>query len=60
MPLRHQKEPQGQLISGSLEQVPGVQTKFGGDLWKAVEWAKTEQREGRLKDLGLDAPLKIR
>ncbi len=43
-----------------LEQVPGVQTQFGRDLWKAVEWAEAEQKAGRLKDLDLDAPLKIR
>ncbi len=43
-----------------LEQVPGVQTKFWGDLWKAVEWAEAEQKAGRLNGLDLDAPLKIR
>ena len=42
-----------------LEQVPGVQTKFGGDLWKAAEWAEAEQKAGRLKNLELDAPLQI-
>ena len=42
-----------------LEQVPGVQTKFGGDLWKAVEWAEAEQKAGRLKNLELDTPLQI-
>jgi hypothetical protein len=40
--------------------VPGVQTKFGGDLWKAVEWAEAEHKAGRLNGLDLDAPLKIR
>ena len=29
-----------------LERVPGVQTQFGGDLWKAVEWAEVGA-EGR-------------
>jgi hypothetical protein len=43
-----------------LEQAPGVQTKFGGDLWKAVEWAEMEQKAGRLNGLDLDAPLQIK
>jgi hypothetical protein len=43
-----------------LEQVPGVHTKFDGDLWKAVEWAEAEQKAGRLRSLDLDAPLQIR
>jgi hypothetical protein len=41
-----------------LQQVPDVDTEFNSDLWKAVEWAETEQKGGRLKDLDLDAPLR--
>jgi hypothetical protein len=52
-------EPTTKLLA-RLEQVPGVQTQFGGDLWKAVEWAETEQKAGRLNGLDLDAPLQIR
>jgi chaperone required for assembly of F1-ATPase len=52
-------EPASKLLA-LLEQVFGVQTQFGGDLWKAVEWAEAEQKASRLKDLDLDAPLKIR
>jgi hypothetical protein len=43
-----------------LEEVPGVNTKFGGDLWKAVEWAMGEQKSGRLIGLDLDAPLQVK
>jgi hypothetical protein len=43
-----------------LEQAPGVQTKFDGDLWKAVEWAEMEQKAGRLNSLDLDAPLHMK
>jgi hypothetical protein len=46
-------------ILALLEQVPGVQTQFGGDLWKAVEWAEAEEKAGRLKGLDLDAPLRV-
>jgi hypothetical protein len=42
-----------------LERVPGVQVGFGGDLWKAVEWAEKEQKAGRLNGLDLDAPLRV-
>ena len=52
-------EPTSKLLA-QLEQVPGVQTKFWGDLWKAVEWADAEKKAGRLDGLDLDAPLKIR
>ena len=52
-------KPTSKLLA-LLEQVPGVETKFGGDLWKAVEWAEAEQKAGRLNGLDLDAPLKIR
>src|SRR5207245_10855714 len=45
-------EPTTKLLA-LLETVPGVQTKFGGDLWKAVEWAETESRAGRLNGLDL-------
>jgi hypothetical protein len=40
-----------------LEGVQGVQVKFGGNLWKAVEWAEAEQKAGRLKGLDLDAAM---
>jgi hypothetical protein len=40
-----------------LEQVPVVNIKFNGDLWKAVDWVQTEQKAGRLRDINLDAPL---
>jgi hypothetical protein len=52
-------EPTPKLLA-LLEQAPGVQTQSGGDLWKAVEWAETEQKAGRLNGLALDAPLQIR
>jgi hypothetical protein len=52
-------EPTTKLLA-LLEQVPGVQAKFDGDLWKAVEWAEAEQKAGRLNGLDLDAPLQIR
>jgi hypothetical protein len=52
-------EPTTKLLA-LLEQVPGVQAKFSSDLWKAVEWAETEHKAGRLAGLDLDAPLKIR
>ena len=52
-------EPTTKLLA-LLERVPGVQTKFDGNLWKAVEWAEAEQKAGRLNGLDLDAPLKIR
>jgi hypothetical protein len=42
-----------------LEQVSGVDAKFDGDLWKAVEWAQAEQKAGRLKDIDLDAPFEV-
>jgi len=46
-------------LLGLLEEVPGVQVRFGGDLWKAVEWAEAEQRAGRLNSLALDAPMRL-
>src|SRR5271165_25869 len=52
-------EPSTADLLTLLEQVPGVQTKFGGDLWRAVEWAEAEQKAGRLSGLDLDGPLKI-
>ena len=52
-------EPTTKLLA-LLEQVAGVKTKFGGDLWKAVEWAEAEQKAGRLKGLDLNAPLQMR
>jgi hypothetical protein len=42
-----------------LERVQGVQIRFGGDLWKAVEWAEKEKKAGRLNGLDLDAPLQV-
>jgi hypothetical protein len=44
----------------ALERAPGVQAEFGGDIWKAVEWAEAEQKAGRLKELDLNAPLQHR
>ena len=52
-------EPTAKLLA-LLERVPGVETKFGGDLWKAVEWAEAERKAGRLNGLDLNAPLQIR
>jgi hypothetical protein len=52
-------EPTTKLLA-LLERVPGVQTQFGGDLWKAVEWAEGEQKAGRLNGLDLNAPLQLR
>jgi hypothetical protein len=52
-------EPTTKLLA-LLEQVSGVEAGFGGDLWKAVEWAETEHKAGRLNSLDLDAPLQIR
>jgi hypothetical protein len=51
-------EPTTDLLN-LLGQVPGVEKKFGGDLWEAVEWAQKQQRQGRLSNLDLDAPLRI-
>jgi len=48
-----------QKLLALLEHVPNVQTRFEGDLWRAVEWAEVEQKAGRLKTLDLDAPLKM-
>jgi hypothetical protein len=42
-----------------LEQVQGGQVRFGGDLWKAVDWAEAEQKAGRLKGLDLDASMQV-
>ncbi|TMJ57844.1 MAG: hypothetical protein E6G90_02010 [Alphaproteobacteria bacterium] len=42
-----------------LEHMQGVQARFDGDLWKAVEWAEAEQKAGRLRGLDLNAPLPI-
>ena len=41
-----------------LEQIPGVDAKFDGDLWKAVNWVQAEQQRGRLRGLDLDAPFR--
>ena len=41
-----------------LKQIPDVNAEFDGDLWKAVKWVQIEQKEGRLKNLDLDAPLR--
>jgi hypothetical protein len=40
-----------------LEHVPNVGTQFGGDPWKAVEWAEAQQKGGQLKGLDLDAQI---
>jgi hypothetical protein len=45
------------LATLNLEEIPDVHAKFGGDLWKAVEWAQIEQRRDRFKDLDLNARL---
>jgi hypothetical protein len=60
--LRHPLSAGGptKKLLAFLELVPGVQTKFGGDPRKAVEWAEMEKKAGRLNGLDLDAPLQIR
>jgi hypothetical protein len=42
-----------------LERVQGIDVRFNGDLWKAIEWAETEHKAGRLSGLDLDAPMHV-
>jgi hypothetical protein len=56
--LESVKNPTKNLLS-ILEHVPGVHAQFGGDLWKVIEWAEAEQKEGRLKGLDLDSQLQL-
>lgn len=48
-------EPAKKLLA-FLEKIPGIDAKFDGDLWQAVEWVERRQQEGNLKGLDLDTP----
>mgnify|MGYP003693864305 CR=1 FL=1 len=58
--LRHPLTAGEPTTKPSLSGASPGSKQFGGDLWKAVEWAEAEQKAGRLNGLDLDAPLKIR